>query len=415
MQSKSGGTRRLFFLAACAAAGLGCGPKPPPPKADAPLKGAVIRVACPDGATAALVAASGAGWEGRSQARVETTTYDPRQGPDSAAAADVWVIRAAEMPRWAAAGRLAPAPAELTSAAGSGWTGLLPLYRDKLLVWDRAVYALPVRGEAPVCFYRSDLLGDAGRRAAYEAKYGRKLGPPRTWDEFADIAEFFQGGSEGLTHSLPPLPEDDAALAREFYTVAACYARRAVSADEPDAPNRADEFFGFHYDLKTGRPRIDGPGFVRALELLRRLQKCRPGGTAPSSPDAFRLGQAALCLADASRLTEFQTGEGTKVRDRFGVCRTPAASCYFPPGGDECVAAPNGNYVPYLGSAAWVGVVPKGAAHADAAFALLADMCGREASGQVVIGSRFGGDPIRSEQLEEGVSLVRLRAEAGGC
>ena len=205
-------------------------------------------------------------------------------------------------------------------------------------------------------------------------------------------------------HSLPPLPQDDGALEREFYAVAACYARRAVSADEPDGPERSDELFGFYYDLKTGRPRIDGPGFVRALALLRRLRKCRPEEASPSPADAFRIGQAVLCLADASRLTEFQTEEGTKVRDRFGVCRTPAASCYYSAGGTECIPAPDGNYVPYLGSGAWLGVVPKAAPHPNAAFSLLAELSGREASSQMVIGARFGGDPIRSEQLEERTS-----------
>ena len=403
MQPKSRWTNRLFFGATWAAAVLGCGPAPPPPKNASPYRGVVVRVACPDQATADLVSASAPAWASRFQARVETTIYDLRQGPDGDASADVWVIRPAEMPHWAAAGRLAAAPREGTSAdAGSDWTGLLPLYRDKLLLWDRTVYALPVRGEAPVCFYRSDLFADPGRRAAYEAKYGRPLGPPRTWDEFADIAEFFQGESGG-PHGLPP-PRDDGELEREFFTVAACYARLAVPTDEPAGPDRAEEMFGFYYDLQKGFPRIDGAGFVRALAVLRRLRKCRPDEASPAPADAFRLGRAALCLADASRLPEFQTGEGTKVRDRFGVCRTPAAACYFPLDGRECLAAPDGNYVPYLGSGGWLGVVPKEAPHAGAAFSLLAALGGREASGQMVIGSRFGGDPIRSEQLEEGTS-----------
>ncbi len=405
MQPKSLGSGRLFFGAAWAAVVLGCSPTTPPLKIASPYQGAVVRVACPDDATAALIAVSAPAWANRCQAHVETTTYTLPKGLDSVADADVWVIRPAEMPRWAAAGRLVPAPKESTAAeSGSGWTGLLPLYRDRLLLWDRIAYALPIRGEAPVCFYRSDLLGDAGRRAAYEAKYRRKLGPPRTWDEFADIAEFFQGEPAGLAHSLPPLPEDDGALEREFYAVAACCARRAVSGDESAGPERADEMFGFYYDLQTGRPRIDGPGFVKALALLRRLRKCRPEEASPSPADAFRGGQAVLCLADASRLTEFQNGEGTTVRDRFGICRTPAAACYFPTGGSECVPAPDGNYIPYVGSGAWIGVVPKDAPHAEAAFSLLAELSGREASDQMVIGARFGGDPIRSEQLEERTS-----------
>jgi multiple sugar transport system substrate-binding protein len=396
---------RLFLGVVWITAVLGCGPPPPAPKSYPPFKDVLLRIACPDEAAATLIAAGVPTWAGRNQARVETETYDPRKGPDIDRSADVWVIRAAEMPRWAATERLTSVPRTLASEdAGSGWTGLLPLYRDKLLVWDRAVYAFPFRGEAPICCYRSDLFGDETRRAAYEARYGRKLAPPRTWEEFADIGEFFQGDSAGFAHSLPPLPRDDVELDREFYAVAVCYARRAVSGDEAPGPDRADQMFALHYDLNSDRPRIDGPGFVHALTLLRRLRACRPDVASASPADAFRRGQAVLCLTDASRLADFQTGEGTRVRDRFGVCRTPAADCYFPSDGVECVPARDGNYIPYLGAGAWLGVVPKEAPHSAAAFSLLAELSGPEASDQLVIGAHFGGDPIRSEQLDERIS-----------
>ena len=296
MQSKSLGTT-VFFLRR---RGRRC-PRVRPGAGAAeerlPYKGAVVRVACPDKATAALIAVSAPAWAGRCQARVETATYAPPKGPDGIDGADVWVIRPAEMPRWAAAGRLVPAPQELTSVeSGSGWTGLLPLYRDRLLLWDRTAYALPVRGEAPVCFYRRDLLGDAGRRAAYEAKYGRKLGPPRTWDEFADIAEFFQGEPSGLVHSLPPLPQDDGALEREFYAVAACYARRAVLADEPAGPESRRRNVRLLLRPSNGpatdrRPRLRrSPGAVaaaaevpagRGVAVAGRRLPTRPGGAVP--------------------------------------------------------------------------------------------------------------------------------------
>ncbi|HVS35536.1 MAG TPA: extracellular solute-binding protein [Gemmataceae bacterium] len=396
---------RLFSGVVWTAATLGCGPAPRPVKVEPSYKGIVVRIACPDETTAALAAAAAPGWADGRQARVETALYDPRQGPDGDAAADVWVIRPAEMPHWAAAGRLARAPADVTAAdGGSTWNGLLPLYRDNLLLWDRTVYALPLRGAAPVCFYRSDFFGDAGRRSGYEAKYGRKLAPPRTWDDFADIAEYYQGPSGGLAHSLPPLPRDDAELDREFLTIASGYARRMMVADEPAGADRDQELFGFYYDLQTGKPRIAGPGFVRALALMQQLQKCRPAEASPAPADAFQQGQAVLCLADASRLTDFQTGQDTKVRDCFGLCRTPAAPCYYPPDGGECRPAPDGNWVPYLGADAWLAVVPKDAPHSDAAFSLLADLCSRETSDQIVIGARFGGDPIRAEQLEEQTS-----------
>jgi hypothetical protein len=52
----------------------------------------------------------------------------------------------------------------------------------------------------------------------------------------------------------------------------------------------------------------------------------------------------------------------------------------------------------------WLVVVPKPPqerpAQTDAAFALLADLCGRETSGQIAIDPRWGGGPTREDHLE---------------
>src|SRR5262249_30206723 len=77
-------------------------------------------------------------------------------------------------------------------------------------------------------------------------------------------------------------------------------------------PAARPETFSFHYDLDTGKPRIDTPGFVYALRLLQRLQRCRPGG-AGGPAEAFRDGKAVLCLTDAAWLPAFQ--KSAAVRD----------------------------------------------------------------------------------------------------
>src|SRR5436305_689927 len=80
-----------------------------------------------------------------------------------------------------------------------------------------------------------------------------ELRPPVSWDEFATLAEFFCDKASGRSGpSLPPLPADNAALDRLFYTVAASYARRAVRVDESPGPGHAHDVFSFHYDQKTG-------------------------------------------------------------------------------------------------------------------------------------------------------------------
>jgi multiple sugar transport system substrate-binding protein len=371
-----------------------------------PLAGLKVRVACPAppvapqageprlGDPAALVRAYSRGWESRLGPSVEVQTFDPRGEPP--AAADVWVVRPARLARWVTAGRLRPLPAELTRRdAPFAWTDLLPVDRELLLTWDRTAYAVPLLGEAPVCCYRKDWLEDAAARAAFRRQHDRDLGPPASWEQFAQVAEFFTARSGAP--SLPPLPADDAALDRLFYDVAAPYARRAVPVDEPQARSHAEEIFSFHYDLNTGRPRIDAPGFAHALELLRRMQTCRPARPDAVPERAFRDGKAVLCLTDACWVAAFQHTPG--LRDRVGVCRVPGSDRVFDytTGRERRVAEPN--RVPYLGGAGWLAVVPQGATHPEVAFDLLGDLAGPQTSGQEVLDPLSGAGPVRETQL----------------
>lgn len=53
-------------------------------------------------------------------------------------------------------------------------------------------YAAPCETDAIGFVYRKDWFEDPDEQAAFKAKYGRDLGPPDTWDEFRQVAEFFQ-------------------------------------------------------------------------------------------------------------------------------------------------------------------------------------------------------------------------------
>jgi ABC-type glycerol-3-phosphate transport system substrate-binding protein len=395
----------LFFLllfgalAGCHKASPTAGPTPEP------HRGTTLRVACPAPASApsegeprltdpaAAVRAWGQAWAGRRGATLQVQTYDPKVGPP--AASDVWVLPPAELPRWAAAGAVLPLPSAMTRHdAPFGWTDLLPDDRDPLLSWAQTAYAVPLLGEAPVCCYRADRLADRAVREAFRKRHGRDPGPPATWEQFAELAEFF--AEHDHRPSLPPLPADDRMLDRLFYAVAAGYARRAVRSDEPAGEAHVDEVFSFHYDLKTGRPRIDTPGFVHALGLLQRLQKCRPAAD-PVPERTFLRGEAVLCLTDACWVAAFQRNE--KLRDRVGVGPVPGGDRYFEFATGQERPVKDANRVPYLGGAGWVMAVPKGAADAGAAFDLLGDLAGRQTSGQLVQEPLWGGGPVREEQL----------------
>ena len=103
-------------------------------------------------------------------------------------------------------------------------------------------------------------------------------------------------------------------------------------------------------------------------------------------------------FVEASWLADLQ--KDPQTRDRFGVCPVPGSDRYFAPRGKEPTLLEDGsNRVPYLGSGGWLAVVPRGSAHPEAAFALLAHLSGPETSNEIVLEPRWGGGPVRAPQL----------------
>jgi multiple sugar transport system substrate-binding protein len=349
-----------------------------------------------------LVARYGKVWSVRTGARLEVVSFDARSmGPDQVPA-DGWLIPPPELARWAAAGRLLPVPpAYLAPESRYLWRDLLPVDRNKLLVWDRTVYALPFLSDALLCYYRDDWFRDSRNQGDFQATYARPLRAPTTWDEFADVAEFFRGraraGEGPPAPSLPPLPDTDADLDREFFSVAAPLDRRALREDERSSPPD-EELFSFHYDVQTGRPRLDRPAFVEALRFWQRLRSCRPQTAARQPAESFRSGQAVLCLAGAEWVARFQE-EDSPVRGRFGLCPVPGSARVFDYRTGEPRPASGENWVPYLGSGGWIAVVPRRAAHPVVAFALFAELSGPKISAEIVLDPAWGGGVFRRDHF----------------
>lgn len=68
-----------------------------------------------------------------------------------------------------------------------------PAFRDSGMTIKGRIMALPDDGDLFVLFYRKDLFADAANRAAFRAKHGYDLAVPTTWEQFADIGNFFTG------------------------------------------------------------------------------------------------------------------------------------------------------------------------------------------------------------------------------
>ncbi|HEV3204074.1 MAG TPA: extracellular solute-binding protein, partial [Gemmataceae bacterium] len=316
--------------------------------------------------------------------------------------ADLCLISPSRLAHWASKGQLQAIPSPYLSSDGSyNWLDLLPLYRNKLLVWERKVYGLPLNGDASLCFFRDDLFRDDANQSAFQGQYSRRLAAPNTWEEFAEIAEFFNGKPRPAISrpvpSLPPLSDKQDGIDREFFTIAAPMARRAVREDDRNQP-ADDELFSFHYDLKTGQNRIANPAFTEAFRMMQRLQACRPEAPVENPPDEFRKGRAVLCIAPAEWVGRFQV-DGSLVKGRFEICRIPGSRRIFDYETGQAQELAEPNFVPYQGAGGWLGVVPQGAKNPEAAFAFLAELTGPKISGEIFLNPTVGCGPTRREHF----------------
>jgi multiple sugar transport system substrate-binding protein len=361
---------------AVALVGCGCSGRPavaPPPAPRWP--GVTLHVTAPSGPPRRLVERLGRAW-----ATTAGATLAIEAPAGDWPVADLVLILAPDLPRWAAANKATPLPRPDDVDA------FMPLYRTRLLLWDGKPFALPVLGDAPICVYRRDLYTDAAAQLAYRQQHHKPLRPPETWDEFADQAAFF--AARRSRPSLPPLPAADAGLCAAFGAVAAPLAVRAVPVEAGQGREaRSAKAFSFQYDVDTGEPRLTEPGFVEALALLQRIQPYR--AATATAAEAMRVDQVALgavTLADLGQLSPEQAR-------RWGVFRTP--------GGKPAVPGEPVNAVPYLGAGAVVGIVPATSTHAEAAFELLTRLASPDASTEVVNSPDLGGGPFRDRHVTQ--------------
>jgi multiple sugar transport system substrate-binding protein len=149
-------------------------------------------------------------------------------------------------------------------------------------------WALPAMADAVGCTYRKDWFSKPEIQAEFKKKHNRDLAPPKTWAEFKQVSEFFQGrmidgkkvygayifterGSEGITMGVSNV----------LYPFGFQY----------QDPKRAYALDGF----------VNSAEAVKALEFYKALYK---GSTPPGLTnaymgeglDAFKSGQVAMMM-----------------------------------------------------------------------------------------------------------------------
>jgi multiple sugar transport system substrate-binding protein len=216
-----------------------------------------------------------------------------------------------------ATGKLAPIPESLRTADENGvlWSDLFAGLAAKIASRKGTPLIVPLDCPVLVCYYRQDLLNAAG------------LNPPQTWDEYQQLLERIAAWAPGLV-AVEPWSE-------RFRTT--MFLARAVSlAQHPG-------HFSLFFDIETGEPLIDSPGFVRALEAARAaVSRMEPAVLTYDPADcraALLSGRAALAIGyespgfDESRDTDSPSVSAHERADgmTIGVARLPGTREIYNP------------------------------------------------------------------------------------
>lgn len=97
----------------------------------------------------------------------------------------------------AAKSTLCPLNHYLVTDPPAGWPDAVHPALHKLNGYQNSTYGIPYHDGPQVLHYRDDLFNDPRHQAEFQAKHQRPLAPPKTWQEFAEIATFFTHPERG--------------------------------------------------------------------------------------------------------------------------------------------------------------------------------------------------------------------------
>jgi len=163
---------------------------------------------------------------------------------------------------------------EFIQKSDPGWGDVLPGFRLFRNMWAGKIYSWTLDGDTFMFYYRKDLFDHPDEKEEFKKRYGYELGPPKTWDQVRDIAEFFTRKA-GDTLAGSKLKKDffgyadQAKRGRVYYW----YFFRWI-------PYRAAEEGGIphYFDPETMKPLINTPASVEALEAMKDILQFSPPG-----------------------------------------------------------------------------------------------------------------------------------------
>jgi multiple sugar transport system substrate-binding protein len=302
-----------------------------------------------------------------------------------------------------APGYLEPISQELLDRVEPG--DIIPLYGDRITAWGDTKYALPYDGDAHMLYYRKDLVNPESPFAAeFQEKYGYPLDEPKTWSQYYDIAEFFNGREVETAGQMAPIFGVAEAQRRNAQSYWVFLSHAAGYGKVPGNP-----CFFFSCDDMT--PQVNNPGWVAALDdYIKSRDLGAPEQLQWDVADTriqFPAGASVLNI-DWGDVGPMSYDPNTSViagNTGFGVL--PAADRYYDYVKGEWVEEVN--EAPFIAFGGWIIGVAKDSAAKQCALDFAAFMADPEMVKKLAVTPNSGVNPSRYSQFDD----VQMWVDAG--
>ena len=321
---------------------------------------------------------------------------------------DVMIFPADWAGDFMAPGYLEPIPQSLLDTLEP--EDIVPLYADRITAWGDTVYALPYDGDSHMMYYRKDLVNPESPYAAeFETTYGYPLDEPQTWEQYFDIAEFFNGREVETAGEVLPIAGLGEAQRRNAQSYWVYLSHAASYAKAPGNPC-------FFFDCADMTQEINNPGFVRALEEYVALREFGPAEMINWDVADTRVQFPAGCCVlnidwgDVGPIS--YNPDASVIVGQTGFAPLPGASEFWDSQADAWVTPEDGNNrAPFIAFGGWIIGVAADSDVKEAALDFAAFMSRPELVRQLATIPDTGINPSRFSQLN--VDDVSLWVDAG--
>jgi len=277
------------------------------------------------------------------------------------------------------------------------WEDVLPIYKNNILSWATKEYSFPYDGDCVNLYYRKDLFENKTYQHKFQAQFGYELKAPKTWSQYKDIAMFFNGwdwNNDGkIEYGIAGSRLKGYGTMLLFFTKAAAYAKHPTDK-------------AFYFDSDTMKPRINNPGFVKALTEYIDLMQYAPKQIINFSPGDVRqsfIGSEVAMVVDwANTGTMAQNSKESKVKDKVGYAQLPGSNEVYNPKTkvwDKLYNHPSSI------SGNWTLLVNKSSKNKELAFEFAAHMSSKEVTSKLVTIGDSGVNPSRYSHFENNFDL----------